>query len=380
MATLEQLITPVTPAQAEATILGILQLVGFPATSWQDGSFPKTVVKMFAEVYSDVTEVVAVVTRGGFNDLAEGPWLDLYSESQYDNERQAGQQTEGLILLTDTGGGPYTISVSQLIVQTASGLSYRNQSQFADVDLDEPTVGILPLNGTLALTVQAETPGDEYNVANGTITVLATPLPGVTVSNPDPGSGSWITLVGADEEKDPELRLRNKTKWATLGTGASKDAYISWALTGAPTVTRVQVDNANPDGPGTVRVYLANSAGGATAQEVTDANAFIQARRAVTATVTVLAATNVPITIDATVTVRTAFSAAYLASFTTLLTDFSQTNEIGTDVFLAALIELLMIPSGAVNAVITSPVGDTVINAGEVATFTVGTIALVVVP
>src|SRR5690606_696186 len=91
------------------------------------------------------------------------------------------------------------------------------------------TGGTLSLGGTLDLSWEAEEPGDDYNLANGTLTVMVTPLAGVTVANPDPGTGTWITQTGADEESDPELRERCRNKWSTLGTGSTEDSYEFWA-------------------------------------------------------------------------------------------------------------------------------------------------------
>ena len=75
------------------------------------------------------------------------------------------------------------------------GLKYRNI-----------TAGTIPAGGSLPLIFEAESPGAQYNVPNNTITVLNTPLNGVTINNPDPGSGTWITSEGSDVETDERLK------------------------------------------------------------------------------------------------------------------------------------------------------------------------------
>ena len=57
---------------------------------------------------------------------------------------------------------------------------------------------------------------------------MLTTLVGVTATNIDNGSGTWATTQGTDEESDPLLKQRCRSRWAVLGIGANSDWYLYW--------------------------------------------------------------------------------------------------------------------------------------------------------
>jgi uncharacterized phage protein gp47/JayE len=252
--TVAQLLTPITEDQATTTILDILTSLGFAGTSWQSGSMQLNMVKTLARLVSSFSETIATITQGGFNDEATGGWLTLLSKSHYDNDRIAADFTEGQVLLTSAPTAPssYTIVASQLVVaDSIHGYTYRNT-----------TGGTLVPGGTLTLDFIAETAGIARDVTVGTITIMKTPLAGVTCLNPAiTGSSTWITSNGADEESDESLRSRNRTKWATLAPNPPGEAYEYYTRQADPSVTRVYVDTDNPRGPGTLDVWIAGANG-----------------------------------------------------------------------------------------------------------------------
>src|SRR5690606_5508813 len=127
---------------------------------------------------------------------------------------------------------------------TSTGRTFRNT-----------TGGTLNAGGTLTLQWEATLAGSQHNVGNGQVTTLVTSRAGVSISNPDSGSGTWFTTLGQDEESDADLRIRNSTKWATLSLEWVEAAYVYAARTlGA---RKVKIDATNPRGPGSVDVYLA---------------------------------------------------------------------------------------------------------------------------
>jgi uncharacterized phage protein gp47/JayE len=138
-----------------------------------------------------------------------------------------------------------------VIADDDNGYTYRN------TDGDPLAAG-----GTLQLTFEAETAGANRNVANGKITTVVTGPAGVTVSNPAVAPATtWITTFGADEESDAKLRLRDRNKWGTLSAAGPTAAYIAWALEADPVITRLNVVNDNPRGPGTTDLFIAGSSG-----------------------------------------------------------------------------------------------------------------------
>jgi uncharacterized phage protein gp47/JayE len=190
------------------------------------------------------------------------------------------------------------------------------------------------------LTFRAEAIGDEYNVANGSIMELVTTLSTVTVANPAVGtSGTWLTVPGTDEESDEALRTRCRSKWATLSTGSPKDAYIFWALAQTG-VTRASVDDANPLGPGTARVYID------AASAVAATQSYIDARRPIGAAVTVAAATTTTITLSGTVYVEIEQLAAAQAQIAANLAALSLETPIGGVVYASEVISRVMAADG----------------------------------
>lgn len=251
----EQLIQPLTQAQALDVVLEILQGLGFELPqSWQPGGIARTQAELSAELGAQYTEVSIALARSGFSKLAEGDWLTLLTESHYDQTRNEAVATQGICRLAASASapGPFTLAAGEVVIRHApTGFTYRNI-----------TGGTLATGGTLDLTFEAETAGANRNVTSGTITGLVSDLSGVTVSNPVYADGTWITRLGADRERDAELHERNRTRWATLGYGGVDAAYVHWGRSANPAIKRVAVDAQNPRGAGTIDVIIAGDLGG----------------------------------------------------------------------------------------------------------------------
>lgn len=350
--TLSDLTTPISVDEAEEALLGVLATAGFPASAWQPFSVGRTLVRGVAHVWSDASELVASLAAAGFVPLASGAWLDALAEGLYDEERIAAAATVGTLTLTDAGGGPHVIAVGQLRALSDAGYYYVNT-----------TGGTLTLGGTLGLTFTAEAPGAAYNAAGGTITQLATPLVGVSVA----ASSTWITSSGRDEETDAELRSRLIAKWGTLGTGSPALAYESWVRTGAPNVTRVTINDANPRGPGTIDIYAATNSGPATSGDVALAQAYVDARRPLGSDPLVIAPTAYPVTIAATVYVRAAYMTAAQVAIAAALSEYGAALDIGGVVYVSQIVETIMAVAGVRNCSVTSPAADLVIGSSSLA-------------
>lgn len=191
MATLDSLLVVKTATIYKAELLAdladpaIVGGTGLPATSWQAGSVPRTLIAGQAEISADLHTSLRNLANAGFlNSAADGgdDWLTLLAFEQWDVTRDAPVATVGIATLTDAGGGPHVIAAGALIASDdVSGHQYRNI-----------TGGTLALSGTLALRFQAVGTGSAYNIGNGSMTTLVTALAGVSVNNP----ASWLTLPG----------------------------------------------------------------------------------------------------------------------------------------------------------------------------------------
>lgn len=287
----------ISEAENLASFLDVFRTAGFAVDSWRAGGGFHTLTRACARGLTGLSEVVQQIARGGFLDLASGAWLTLLARSWFGVTRRPASYTFQTLRLSSTAGAPpYTIVPGQVWASTSAtpGQGYR---------FNNTTGGTLPSGGTLAVTIKAESPGAAYNVDLHTVSVMVTALPGVTCDN------IAVVTEGLNEESDPELKNRCRNRWPTLSGpehlpgGAYEFLATTDPLTGEarPGVTRAYCDIDNPDGPGTIRVYLAGPEGPVSGAVVTSVDAELQPRRGVSCTLATLSAVEEEITPEGTV-------------------------------------------------------------------------------
>lgn len=311
----------------------------FAPTNYVPGDPLRTLLELTGEGVADVERTVEQLGLGGYLSTARGAWLDALVESQYGLTRQPSTFAQILVKFS----APVTTGLqvpAGMIVGTVTGLRYTTRE----------AVTLEPGASADALAV-ADSPGAAYNVPAGTITVLHTPLPGLSVTNP-PGS---LLSSGADVETDDALRTRASGRWAELGGGATRRAYEFWALSAHPSVDRVRVLDEHPRGQGTVDVVLWGT-GGLGSSVVATVDEYIQARRPVTADVQVYSAQElaVPVLID--VYAPGLDAAAIQAQIIQALTALQLSQGIGQILYRSAVIEAAMLPAGVLD--VTSDAED----------------------
>lgn len=373
-ATYEELTSSLTEEQAQQIVLGLLQANKFPVTAWGEMSVPRRLVFLIASLYQDSRTHMSDLAKAMILDNPEcaGTLLTFIAKAFYNRTRAAAVFTEGVFRLEDDGGAPYDIEPGQLQIRdTATGKVYTNT-----------TGGTLAVGGTLNISVKADQPGSAYNIAQDSALELVTTLEGVNITNPDPGTGSWITTTGADEQTDAALKRACKAQWATLGAG-TEEAYVAWALEGAPTVTKIKVRANQPLGPGTVQIVLATDSGTASSDEVSDADSIIQARRPaglgpnlIDPTrngVDVVSATVVPVAWGGTVYVKSAYASSYSATLATYQSELQKEQEIGAAAYKTQLIELAHTPAGVRNMTLSSPADDVAVTETQLVVYSAPT-------
>lgn len=260
-----------TKEQIVDRFIGLLRLAGFPVASWHSGSFQKHTVETEGELFADLSLTAAKIAMTiSIKKAVEigDEWVDLCAEF-FDEERQPAVFTRGQYRLTDVGGvGPVTIQPGQFWVANAD-----KSLRFVNVDAAPK---VLPLNGYVDLTVQAESPGADWNVGSGALTELLTPLPGAEGINLALASGTWITQQGTNRESSARLAQRCIDKWSTLGAGSDEPAYRYRATTASPEVIRVR---AYSPGQGAVRVVVAGESGPVSAAALAAAATAIERKR-----------------------------------------------------------------------------------------------------
>lgn len=292
-----QLLTPMSRQEALDALLEQLDALGFSASSWQSGSKRRAIVEIGAIVWADMSLTVRTLTQAVFLQLASGVLLREFVRSHYDLTPNPALATQGTAILTAAAtSGPHNISIGQLVAANAQGRTFRNI-----------TAGVLPLGGTLSLSWEAEVAGEDGNIPINTLTVLQTPIAGVTINNPGSGvPAQWITRTGQEAESEASLKARAQSRWAQLSIERPEDAYVGLALDVAG-VTRVEIDPHNPGGAGTVDVWAAgptstvSSGPGSVLEALQDA---LDAKRAVSAIVTARAALEQSVDVTTTIFVE----------------------------------------------------------------------------
>lgn len=252
--------------------VGLLRLANFPVASWHSGSLQKHTVETESSLYVDLATLIQNIGYGGFIKLAaqiDDAWVDLCAENVFGEARKPAIYTQGTWRLVDSAGiGPVTINPGTFWVANAD-----KSLRYVNIDTVPKT---LPLNGSVDLTIQAETAGTKWNVGTDALTVILTPQPGLTGSNVPQSTGTWITQQGADVEANPALVQRCLDKWATLGSGSNDGAYRYYATSASSEITRSEVYS---PGGGAVRIIICGPSGPVSTTALTAASTIIALKR-----------------------------------------------------------------------------------------------------
>lgn len=246
------------PSRAEwfGKITSFLQLADFPVASWHKTSIPRFFAETHAAMLADQGSLIRKIASSGFLRLAAAvgdDFLDLVAHETWDEDREPAVLTIGECYLTDVGSvGPTTIQ-PRTVWASDGGENRYIVTGFPDGS------NVVPLDGSIRVTVEAESAGSSWNVGNNAIDSLITSLPGIEISNPPGITGTWITQQGSDPESNDSLIERCLDKWDTIGTGATDGAYRYHARTGFPEVSRTP--KVYTEGGGNVRIVIAGSSG-----------------------------------------------------------------------------------------------------------------------
>lgn len=357
--TLASLMTPKSRPQWRDLLLTQLGAAGFAVALAPSGDSRRNVVEFVAAGCAKLDEMVSKIAGGAFLGTAVDEWLTLRAKGGWDVDRQPAGIAVGTVRLTCAAtAGPYTLGAGGVWVgRAASGSQPARRFQ-------NLTGGTLASGSYLDVSVAAEAPGAAYNLGLGQITTVFTGLSGVSVSNPGPGGGaSWLTAPGTDDEGPEALRARCRSRWATLGRGATDAAYAYIVTTASAEITRVRVYRGAGDG--TVQVVVAGATGAVSSSARTAAQAAVAAQQPTTDSPTVTRATVLTITPTGTVYCRSAQLAAAQASADAARLAFLATADIGTAVDLGAIYALLRQP-GVTDVDLVTPSGDTVLSGYQV--------------
>jgi uncharacterized phage protein gp47/JayE len=227
-----------------------------------------------------------------------------------------------------------------------------------------------------AVAVTAVVAGAAGNVSAASVVQLKTGVAGVeSITNEAKFSG------GADEETDDERKKRFQEFISALARG-TKPAIEFGAkqIAGIVSAKAIDLDDDNAIPPGFVNLYVADASGTASGTLLAAVSTEENNWRAAGVKVTVAAPSIVTVNVTATLTLDPGFNRDTLVDqITQRLIDFISAKQMGEDVFLAYLYEVIVDtnPTAIINAQIATPAADVTISAAQIAR--PGTITLTVV-
>lgn len=359
MTTLAELLTPKTREAIEGDILKSLADAGFPITAWLPGSVPRTLVRAVATILAHLYALVAFVAGGAFLDTSAGPWLTLLAKSRFDVNRIAPTFAEHALTLTvESGAGPYTITPGQLLMASSTGVvRYRSTN----------TVNVTASYGSpVSITVRAEVAGIAGNATP--VTLMSPALAGLGFVY-----GS-LSLRARDEESDAALRIRCRTRWATLAAGATREAYeyhlrSATFVDGITSAGVTRVGWITPPGDGTLEAVVAGDDGPLTSEQLDAVRDYIavETRKAFTDSPVVTNASAVTVTPLAAISVQAAYNvSANRQRAVDALLARAKSLSIGQLLDLGAVYAGIYAAQGVTNVTLTSPSGDSVPTARQV--------------
>ena len=309
----------------------------------------RSVVAVLARVWAGATHMLhghlEYLSRQIFPDQADDAFLVRFA-SLYGLSKFPATFSSGALEITGTDGQD---------IPTGAVLRRGDGAEFA-VDSGGTITG-----GVYETTVTAVVAGAAGDCPDGTELTFESPLPGV-----DAVATTGDVTGGANQESAESLRRRLLARLRAAPQGGAASDYTLWALA-VPGVTRVWV-YPNQLGAGTVVVYFVRDDDSGSlipsSGEVATVQAYVDARRPVTATVTVAAPTaktwnfTLEITPD-NADVRAAVTAELIDVFRTV-------GEPGTTLPLSRVRTAIGIASGLTDYVLTTPSSDLTHSAGEI--------------
>lgn len=321
----------------------------FPVDDWNDGAIPKTLLDAWSKALSRGYNSISAINAGGFLKLAPDSWIPLIAQYVYGVIPFPASYTTGKLRFTVApGAGPYSIRGGGSTATVEDGSLRYFTSNPLPISITSATPVWIP--------IVSESPGVAYNVLQGQISKLTTALPGVSVSNvPEPPDTSWITAYGADAETPDQIRQRCAARFGRLSVlqNYPTDGYVSLVRDLVSQVKKVSVYTNYYQGtarPGCATLFLAGDSGPVTSAVVDQTLAAIRPYRNPLGTIFAASCLKVDLVIGGIVEVLPDYNFnAVSTAIAARLADYQRAAQIGEKIYLAAIIERVMLPSGVRN-------------------------------
>lgn len=283
--TFQDALTPRTLAAERTLLLSLLVAYDSNVSGWSPGAPQRAFLEGEAIAISTETDIRAALAATADVNLciaAGESWVDavmtrfeLPNGSGGIGRIPASYAVWDIPLKITAALGTLTINAATAIQLQATNGTIFSATQASTVVINAASSfkGVVRFTARTAGTVAG-------NVSPGAIQKVILGTAGLSV---DLAETQVQTGVARDKETDKAYVRRGLARWGREGAGWTTpawDYYIPlYGNNGDDlNVTRWAVDETNPDGPGTVHTYLANSTGPATAPEVAAVDAGLNGR------------------------------------------------------------------------------------------------------
>lgn len=274
MITLEQATTAQTEAEIEQALLADMASNGVDAAGFSPFAVARVMPALDARALAYEQQLRVRLAGAAFLDLAAkygDEWVDRIVGAWFTTTRVAATKTRWMFRLTAAlGAGTITAGARELVADAGRGVYFDNMTSIS-----------IPAGTSALVEFECRTAGIAGNVLAGAVTGFQIGKSGLSVTNPAGG----ITYAGRDKERNVDYIARGRAKFASNSVGGARAAYLVWIVEAFEkaslpvSVTKVGVDDANPSGPGSTDIYLANATGPATVDELAVVDAYLQPRR-----------------------------------------------------------------------------------------------------
>lgn len=276
MITVAEATTAKTATVAEQEILADLEAAGVDAAGFSPFSVTSALPGVHAKAIAHQSAIRADVARASFLELllatpGADAWVEKVCRAWYQVDRLPATKAQWLFRVSASSAVGSVVRPPRSLVAEAGGVLFENIAE-------------LQISGGQRVLVlfEARAAGTSGNVLPGAVTGFRVAPAGLSVTNATPGR---LLYAGRAAETNTGLVARGRARFAAKSYGGARSAYLVWVAEAfeaagmTSTITKIGVDDENPNGPGSTDLYLANAAGPATVDELALVDAFLQPRR-----------------------------------------------------------------------------------------------------
>ena len=289
----------------------------------------------FAAAVESIHQHLWWLSRQVFPSTAEVEYLEQLARER-GLERKPAAVATGMLTVTGLAGTAVSAGMQW---QAPSGAGYELTGN--------ATIGS---GGSVAVPAWALIAGPSGNSDAGTALTAVASVNGIT------GATVVSMAGGSDAESDTALRERLLEVMRNAPAGGNAADYRRWALEVAG-VSRAFVFG-NRREVGTVDVVIMQADGLPASGLISQVEAYIEARRPVTADVLVLMPTLVPVTVQAAVTLQGVSLASATAQASAAITAYIDAMSPGDTVYRSRLIAAIQDVPGVQSVTLTTPASD----------------------